>query len=402
MRFFKSVEFVLLVAALMGISAFGIDAVLPAFPVFAQEFALDGERSNQVQWVVYVFMLGFSLTPIVFGTLADFLGRKKLLLLGLGIYVLASLAVLWVETFQGLLVARFWQGVGLSAPRVLSQAVVRDVVSGREMSRLMSFSMAVFLLVPIIAPFIGQITLVLANWRAIFILFVVLGVGIFIWIVCRLPETLPQARRKAVQLSVLQSALSTCFRHRPTALYMLILGALFAMMMTYIGQAEQIYGGAVYGLGDKFALAFAVSALGMAAASFLNSRLVMRLGMHRIVFWALALMLCSDFGLLVAALFCAGKPPLWLFMPLLMLHLFCFSMSMPNLNSLILEPHGKISGTISAVSGTLMSILGLSIAQFVASHFNGTVFALVIGWFVLSAFANIANFYVNRLTYHNK
>lgn len=175
MKFFKSFEFIALIATLMGISAFGIDAILPAFPAFAQDFALHGERANDVQLVVYVFMFGFSIMQLFFGVLADFFGRKYLLLCGLTVYVMASISVLFIDSFQALLWARFWQGVGLAAPRVLTQAVVRDAVSGREMSRIMSFSMMVFLLVPILAPSIGQLTLSLGNWHSVFYLFVCFG-----------------------------------------------------------------------------------------------------------------------------------------------------------------------------------------------------------------------------------
>lgn len=402
MKFFKSFEFIALLAMLMGISAFGIDAILPAFPALVQEFNLYNERANDVQLVVYVFMFGFSIMQLFFGVLADFFGRKKLLLLGVGIYIFASFSVIFVESFQALLWARFFQGVGLAAPRVLSQAVVRDVVSGREMSRIMSFSMMVFLLVPVLAPSIGQMTLSFGNWHSIFYLFMFFGVLTFIWVFLRLPETLLVEKRNPPNMAGLLAAVKICFTHRPTFLYMMILGALFSMMMIYIGQAEQIYGGAVYGLGEKFALAFAVTSLGMVLASFVNSQIVLRVGMHRIVFFALLAMVLGDSILLISAFLFAGKPPLWMFMPLLMFHLFCFSMSMPNLNSLILEPHGKIAGTISAMAGTIMSVIGILVAQLVASQFNGSVFPLAMGWFCLSLLAMCGNYVVNHLTRESK
>lgn len=397
MKFFKSFEFIALIATLMGISAFGIDAILPAFPAFAQDFALHGERANDVQLVVYVFMFGFSIMQLFFGVLADFFGRKYLLLCGLTVYVMASVSVLFIDSFQALLWARFWQGVGLAAPRVLTQAVVRDAVSGREMSRIMSFSMIVFLLVPILAPSIGQLTLSLGNWHSVFYLFVLVGILTFLWVALRLPESLPIEKRNPPNMQRLMAALKTCFTHRQTLVYMLILSAMFSMMMIYIGQAEQIYGSAVYGLGEKFALAFAVTALGMVAASVVNAQIVMRLGMHRIAFWALLAMVIGDGFLLVNALLFGGKPPLWIFIPLLMFHMFCFSLTMPNLNSLILEPHGGIAGTISAMVGTIMSVIGLAVAHLVSGQFNGTVFPLAIAWFVLSLLANLGNYYVNRL-----
>lgn len=395
MRFFKSFEFVLLLAALMGLSAFGIDAVLPTFPELSATFSLHND--NRIHWVVYVFMLGFSLMQLLFGILADFLGRKRLLLLGLLIYALASLSVFLVESFAGLLCLRFLQGAGLAAPRVISQAVVRDVISGREMARVLSFSMMVFLLVPVLAPSVGQVFLMLGSWKVIFYLFAFLGLLMIFWVALRLPETLPYEKRNAPNLRNLKNALLLCFVHRPTFVFMMLLSALFAMMMIYIGQAEQIYGSSVYRLGERFVFAFGATALGMVLASFVNSQVVMRLGMHRIVFFSLSVMLVVDSLLLLSALYFSGKPPLFVFMVLLIAHFFCYGLTMPNVNSLILEPHGRTSGAIAAISGTLMSLLGLAIAEFVSKQFNGTVLPLAWGFWGLVLLAWLGNFYVGRL-----
>lgn len=396
--YFKSFGFIVLLAALSGLSAFGIDGVLPAFPEMKRFFGLDEARGNDIQLVVYVFMLGFAMMQLLFGVMADFFGRKRLLLAGIVIYVLASVLIIFTNDFQHFLWLRFLQGAGLAAPRVIAMAVVRDVVSGREMSRILSFVTMVFLLVPIFAPSIGQLAIHFGDWHTVFYLLVVAGIGMLVWVGVRLPETLPKAARKPPNVGNIVNALKMCFVHRPTLVYMLMLGMMFGMMMTYIGQSEQIYGSEVYQLGDKFALAFAVTALGMVAASFLNSQLVMRLGMRRIVFFALLLMLTVDSVLLVSALLTGGKPPLGLFMGLLIVHLFCFSMSMPNLNSLILEPHGAIAGTVSAVVGTLMSVFGVVLASQIARYFDGTVLPLAFGWVALSVLCNVSNVYVNRLS----
>lgn len=398
MRFFQSFEFIALLAALMGLSALGIDAVLPAFGDISRVFGLAGKNANDVQLVVYVFMFGFASMQLFFGIMADFLGRKSLLLAGLACYTAASLSIIFVNDFDSLLLARFIQGAGLAAPRVLSQAIVRDVVSGRAMSRIMSFTMLVFLLVPIFAPAIGQLAIKLGDWHSIFYLFTILGVITAIWTARRLPETLAKEERRAPNFARIGEGLKICFTHRPTLIYTIMLGLQFGMMMTYIGQAEQIYGRDVYQLGDKFALAFAITALGMVAASFSNANLVMKLGMHRIVFWSLLLMAGADVVLLGVSLPTHGKPPLVLFVALLIVHMFCFSMVTPNLNSLVLEPFSHIAGTVAAVVGTLMTILGAGIGTLIAHHYNETVLPLAVGWLVLSGCNNLLNIYVNRLT----
>lgn len=397
LSFFKSFEFIALLAALMGLSALGIDAVLPAFSDISKVFGLSGSRANDVQLVVLIFMLGFASMQLFFGVLADFLGRKKPLLVGLGIYILASFTIIFINNFDNLLIIRFLQGAGLAAPRVLAQAIVRDVVSGRAMSKIMSFTMLIFLLIPIFAPAIGQMALNLGDWHSIFYLFVILGLLVAVWVVCRLPETLAKEDRRKPDIDKIKRSFITCFTHRPTLIYTLMLGFMFAMMMAYISQAEQIYGSEVYRLGDKFVIAFAITALGMVAASFCNASIVMKYGMHRIVFWALLLMLVDNVILSIISLYFQGKPPLMVFISFLMIHMFCFSMITPNLNSLVLEPHAHIAGTVAAVVGTFMTIIGVLIGGVIAKMYHGNVYPLIIGWLSLTIINNLLNFYVRKI-----
>lgn len=398
MRYFKSYYFVVLVAAMMGISAFGTDAILPIFPIVGDLYNLKGENANSVQLLVYVFMFGFSLTQLAFGLLADFLGRKPILLLGLTIYTLASFAICFVNSFNGLLWIRFFQGIGLAAPRVLALAVVRDVMSGREMARVNSFAMMIFLLVPILAPYIGQIFTNFLGWQSVFYLFAFCGIVLMFSISRFLPETLPKPIRKKPNLVVILEMLKVSFTHRPTFIYMLIMSLMFSMMMIYIGQAEQIYGSVVYKLGDKFALAFAATALGMVFASYLNSRIVVRYSLHRIVYYALLFNLIADWTLLGISLISGGKPPFFVFLILMIIHMFFGNLCMPNINAIVLHPYHKTAGTVSAVIGTVMSILGLGIAHFVAGQFNGTVIPLALGFALILSTVFCLNLYVNKLT----
>lgn len=397
MTFFNSFSFIAMLAIVIGLSALGIDAVLPAFPQISAQFALVGQDANRIQQMVYTFMIGFALMQLFFGIMADIFGRKKILLLGLFVYVVTSAWILFIDSFDHLLLARFFQGAGLAAPRVLSQAIVRDVASGRAMSRIMSLIMTVFMLIPLLAPTIGQFAISIGNWHTIFLVFVALGLVIMFWVAIQLPETLPREKRKPLDIGHTWAAFTRSFTHLPTFLYMIILGMVFAMLMIYVGQAEQIYGREVYHLGAIFPLAFAATASGMLFASFLNARIVMRIGMRVIVSRSLFLMLIVDTGLLLCSLAHGGIPPLWLFMPFLILHGFFQSIVLPNLSSLTLEPHGQIAGTVSAVIGTIMTVSGVVIAQLVAAQFNGNVYPLVVGWFTLAALANLVNWTVNRV-----
>lgn len=394
--FFRSWHFITLIAVMTGLSALSIDAVLPAFPELTRAFALPAEQENRIQHMVFMFMLGFSIMQLAFGILTDIFGRKKLIIIGIAIYILASAATFFIHQYETLLIARFMQGAGIAAPRVISMAVVRDVSHGRDMSRILSFVTMVFLIIPALAPFIGQFMLMLGDWHSIFWLFILMGAGTLLWTALVLPETLPQDARRPFSLTGLKDAMRQIIRHRPTLICMIILGMMFSMMMTYISQAEQIFQRDVYALGDKFPIVFALVTLGMFTASMLNTRLVMKLGMQRVILAALAGMVAIDTLLMLATHSGGGKPPLAAFMLLLIAHLFCFGLIMPNLNSLILEPHQRIAGTVSALIGSLMSVLGIAIAQQIANRFNGTLYPFATGYLGIAVTALLAFIWVRK------
>lgn len=394
--FFRSWHFIALVAAMTGLSALSIDAILPAFPELTRAFALPADQENRIQHMVFMFMLGFSLMQFVFGILTDIFGRKKLIIIGILIYVSASAATFFIRQYDMLLAARFMQGVGIAAPRVIAMAVVRDVSHGRDMSRILSFVTMVFLIIPALAPFVGQFMLMLGDWHNIFWLFIVIGMATVLWTALVLPETLPVQARRPFNRASLQDAMRQVIRHRPTLVCMALIGMMFGMMMTYISQAEQIFQRDVYALGDKFPIVFGSVTVGMFVASMLNTRLVMRFGMQRLIVCALCVMVGIDALLLSVTVLSDGKPPLTVFVLLLIAHLSCFSLIMPNLNSLVLEPHHRIAGTVSALIGSLMSIVGIGIAQQISGRFNGTLYPFTIGYFTIAVAALLTFLWVRR------
>ena len=264
------------------------------------------------------------------------------------------------------------------------------------MSRTLSFITMVFLMIPVFAPSIGQLVLKLGDWHSIFWLFIVIGLALLAWVGISLPETLPREARRPFRLQSLKDALLEVARHPPTVIAILMQGMMFSMMMSYISQAEQIFQRDVYALGDWFPVVFALATSGMFAASLLNARLVMKVGMRRVIRIALIAMVCVDALLFIATFANAGKPPLAFFLVLLIAHLFCFSLTMPNLTSLILEPHQHIAGTVSALIGSLMSIIGIGIAHVVAAQFNGTLHTFASAYFAIAASALFAFYWLNR------
>lgn len=369
-------------ACLSGMAAMGIDAVLPTFPAIIDEFHLPQAEHNRIRQVVFVFMLGFASLQLFFGILADVFGRKTMLISGLIIYIIACAAVYWVNDFEQLLWARFFQGAGLSAPRVLTMTIVRDRMSGAAMSRVMSFVMMVFLMIPAVAPMIGQLVIMFSTWRSVFLLLLLFGLFLALWVAWQLPETLPTEKRLPLNLAKVKQAISVFMSSKETQIYLLMMSLLFGMLMTYVGLAEQILQKDIYHLGERFPLYFALVIMGMLLASLLNAKFVMHWGMDKMVWIALSLLLLCDSLLFVSVLIGGGIIPLWLFIVLLMIHFLGFGLAMPNLNALCMQPFHQIAGTASALIGTVTTILGILFAQLISHYFNATLYCLGIGYIV--------------------
>lgn len=373
-------RFIALMASLTGLTAFGIDAVLPIFPEIIDYYQLPHAEHNRIQQMVFVYMLGFSIFQLLFGVLADVVGRKPLMLVGIGVYSLAAIAVVFIKDFDNVLWARFIQGAGLAAPRVLSMTIVRDVSSGREMSRIMSFITLVFLAVPAVAPMLGQAMVLFAPWQTVFVMLTVLGVVLMIWVQLDMPETLTAENRRPLSLSNVATAMREFLSNRETLVYLVMISMMFGGLMMYIGQAEQILQKDIYQLGKLFPFAFAAVVLGMMGASLTNAKLVMRVGLRTILRTALVIMLLADGILFLLTLLGDGFVSLWVFIGFLMVRFFSFGLLMPNLNTLALAPYHHIAGTASALIGMITSIIGLTMAQIFSHFYNGTLYAIVSGF----------------------
>jgi MFS transporter, DHA1 family, multidrug resistance protein len=369
-------EFVTMIACLMALTALSIDIMLPALPDIKGEFDTGG--ANDQQLVVTAYVLGFAIGQLFYGPLSDRWGRKPVLLAGLGLYGFASFLCMIVNTFEVLLAERFLQGVACASPRIIAIAVVRDVYGGRRMAEVMSFVMMVFIIVPVVAPSLGGGLLLAGSWHVIFGFLFAVALGLLAWTALRLPETRPPERREPMSVRWLTKAFGRTLSTAQTLGYTLAIGAVFGSLMSYINSAEQIFT-EIFGAGRWFPVLFGIVAGALAVASFVNSRLVGRLGMRRLSHAALI-----GFAVTAAVHLCAallmGPPPLWLFMPLLGLDMFFFGFVMPNFNSLAMEPMGEIAGTASSFVGAVMTGLGAVLGWFVGQHYDGTVVPLLAGF----------------------
>ncbi|HRO10962.1 multidrug effflux MFS transporter [Amaricoccus sp.] len=369
-------EFVTLMAALMGLTALSIDVMLPALPQMREEFAL--LDANRQQLVITSYLFGFALGQFFHGPLSDRLGRKPVLLAGLAVYALASVACFVAARFEGLLFARALQGLAAAAPRIVAVAVVRDAFGGRRMAEVMSFVMMVFILVPVVAPTIGTAFLAFGSWHLIFAFLGAFAIAVLAWSALRLPETHPAALREPLSLGWVARAFREAATTPQTGGYTLAAGVILGALMAYITSAQQVFVEA-YDSGRWFPILFGCVAATLALAAFVNSHFVMRLGMRR-VSHAATLAFCAVAILHLGLDLATGRPPLAVFVGLLAAMLFCFGLIMPNFNAIAMEPMGRIAGTASSFFGAVTTFLSAGLGLWIGLRYDGSVTPLLAGF----------------------
>ena len=375
-------EFVALVAMLFATIAISIDAMLPALPEIAA--TLSPDAPNAAQLVVTSFVLGMGIGTLFTGPLSDTFGRKRVILVGSGLYALAALACFFAPTLEVLLAARILQGLAAAAPRTVAIAMVRDLYSGREMAKIMSFAMMIFTIVPALAPLMGQGIIALGGWHSIFLAYILFSGLCMLWLGLRQPETLPQDKRRPLHLGDLWRGTKELFTHRiilvSTALQTLTLACLFATLSSLQGIFERQFDRA-----ETFPLWFAVIAVASMGGSLLNSRIVMTFGMRRVVQWTYAGVLLLS----LVALAILGSGLLHGNLSFAVQMVWCigiFSMmglTMGNLNALAMEPVGHIAGLAASVISSLATVGSVLLAIPIGLAFNGTSTPLLIGVTIL-------------------
>lgn len=371
-------------ATMMSLVALSIDAMLPALGEIGRDLGV--ERANDVQLVVSFIFLGLALGQIGYGPLSDSIGRKPAMLAGLGMYMGGCVLSLSAQSFPVMLAGRLTQGLGVSASRIISIALIRDQYEGRLMARVMSFVMAVFILMPIVAPAMGQGVLLIASWRAIFGVYLAMAVAASLWFAFRQPETLPVDRRTPFTVARIAGAFREVLTHRTALGYTVTLGIVFGAFVGYLSTAQQIFQ-EQYGLGNLFPLVFAVLATSVGAASLMNARLVMRYGMKPLSRWALWTIVTLSAMFFVVSYLAAGHPPLWALMPYLMVVFFCVGALFGNMNALAMEPLGHVAGVGAAVVGALSLLVAIAGGTVIGQSYDGTVLPLVAGFGVLAVAA---------------
>jgi DHA1 family bicyclomycin/chloramphenicol resistance-like MFS transporter len=375
-------EFIALMAAMMALNALAIDVMLPALPYMGE--ALNIVNENERQWVVSAYMLGFGVSQLAFGPLSDRFGRRAPMMVGLVVYIIAAFCAVLAPNFATLIVLRVIQGMGAAGTRVITTSIVRDKFSGRAMAEVMSLIFMVFMVIPIVAPGIGQVILLTGPWQYIFLFMGILATIFTTWAFFRLPETLLEANRRPLTLGAVTEGFRIVFTNRVAISYGLAGTFLFGALFGFISTSQQIYVD-IYGLGPYFPVAFAAMASLMSLSSFLNSRIVARFGMRRISHFAMLVFTVGSGIWLAISLM--GPMPLPLFFGLLAVIMFMFGWASSNMNSLSMEPLGAVAGTASSVFGFIQTVGGALLGSYIGQHFNGTVTPVAMGYFLLGCAA---------------
>ncbi len=386
-------SFIILMAAFMAAVAMSIDTMLPALGLIGRDLGV--AEANHVQYILVLIFAGMAAGQLVCGPISDAVGRKRVLYAGLAVYALGSVVCLYADTLPVMLAGRLLQGLGVSGPYVSALAIVRDRFSGAEMARIMSLIMMIFVLVPSVAPMIGQAILFFFSWRHIFALLLAVALALAVWVRFGLEETLPPERR--IRLRALDIALGfrEVFSHRETFAYMVCMGLMFGGFVGYLNSTQQIFQG-LFQTGALFSAYFGGLALVFGASSLLNARVVERFGMRPLCRLAAT-------GIIVASLlffawcfvFGAALVP---FLVYVAMAYFAMGLLFGNLNALAMEPMGHIAGIASAVIGATSSVISLVFGTLIGQAYDGTLYPVTAGFLVLGAAALFIMRSVSKVT----
>ena len=371
-------EFVAIMAMMVATVAISIDGILPALTLIADELTPDAP--NRAQLVLSVFIVGMAIGTFVMGPLSDSFGRKRVIYYGAALYITCALICALTQSFEVLLFARMMQGIGASAPRVVSQALVRDYYQGREMARISSLIMIVFSIVPAIAPLLGSFVMLAFQWQAIFGMFIVFVALSTVWMGLRVDETVGPDNRMAFRLRPIKSAIKEVLTH--PMIVIAIFGLIFAYCVLFVAiflvqpVFEQVFERA-----ESFPYWFALVAVLSASASYVNARLVRRLGMRKLIDAAFRTQTILSSMMLVLWMLGAlqGTIGFAIFMLWVFSLFFMAGMTIGNLTALAMEPVGHIAGTAASVISALATIGSVVFAGIVGQFYDGTLLVMIFG-----------------------
>ena len=377
-KFTSQFEFILLMACLMSIVALSIDTILPALQPIGSSVGTKTPNENQL--LITMIFLGLGFGQLIFGPISDSFGRKPVVYIGFGVFVLASFLCIYAPNIEIMVLGRIFQGIGLSASRSISIAMIRDRFEGDYMAKIMSFVVTIFILVPIIAPSLGKFLLDNFGWESIFYSQLVFGILVLIWFWKRQPETLPKIYKKKFSFSIFTQGSIEFLKHRSAVIYTMISGLATGSFMVFLSTSQHIFE-VQYGLINEFPYIFGALAFSVGLATFTNGALVVKFGMRKLVniFIVVFSITSLSYTLLY---FGTSNPDISILICFLGIQFFSVGFLFGNVRSLAMQPLGHIAGIGAAINGFVSTIMAVPIATLIGGFIETTALPLFVGFTV--------------------
>ena len=363
-------------ACLMSIVALSIDTILPALNPIGLSVGTVNQNENQL--LITMIFLGLGLGQLIFGPISDSFGRKPVVYIGFTVFMLASFLCIAAPNIEIMVIGRILQGIGLSASRSISIAMIRDRFEGDYMAKIMSFVVTIFILVPIIAPTLGKFLLDNYGWESIFYSQLLFGIVVLCWFWKRQPETLPPAYKKKFSMAIFINGSKEFIKYRSAVIFTLISGLATGSFMVFLSTSQHIFE-VQYGLVDQFPYIFGALAFSVGVATFTNGTLVVMFGMKKLVtIFSIVFSLTSL--LYISIFYGETNPSISILILFLALQFFSVGFLFGNVRSLAMQPLGHISGIGAAINGFISTIMAVPIATFIGSFVETTALPLFIGF----------------------
>lgn len=372
----SQLEFIALMAALMSVTALAIDALLPALDIIAFDLGILLQADNQL--LVTMIFIGLGLGPLLFGPLSDAIGRKPSVYIGFSVFLLASVVCIQATSLELMILGRILQGIGLSAPRTICIAIIRDLYHGDYMARIMSFVTILFLLIPIVAPAMGKYILDNGNWKGIFYVQGAIGILVTIWFWIRQKETLVQTKRIPFKFNrIIQGAKQT-LSHTRSIGFTLISGLIVGSFLVYLSASQHIFQ-QQYGLKEEFPYIFAGIAIAIGIAILLNGSFVVKYGMEKLVTLSLVGYFLVSISYIII-FFNTPTPHIVYLLIFFALQFFFIGFLFGNIRALAMEPVGHIAGIAAAITGFISTMMAVPISTLIGRFVAASTLPLFIGF----------------------
>lgn len=379
----SQLEFIALMASLMSLVALSIDALLPALEQIGISIGIQQKNDNQL--LVTMIFLGLGFGQLISGPISDSFGRKPVIYLGFIVFVIASFICVSATNIETMVFGRILQGIGLSAPRTISIAMVRDSFSGDYMAKIMSFIVVIFILVPVIAPALGKLMLDAYGWKFIFNSQLIFGILVMFWLWKRQPETLKPEFKVPFSLRLFVDGSKEFIKHKQAVSFTLISGLITGSFMVYLSASQHIFQ-EQYHLVDEFPYIFAGLAISVGLATFLNGTLVMKYGMLKLVqLFSVVFVLISLAYIIL--FYNSVNPSITILLLFFALQFFAIGFLFGNLRALAMQPIGHIAGIGAAINGFVSSLMAVPIATFIGAYVKTTALPLFLGFLVCGCLA---------------